>query len=61
MKYDSPINIMVFRTTPISEAVFLSNLNKAMVETMSPEVTTRRDNPIASNMSISMKITELMV
>ncbi len=51
----------MFKAIPISAAVFISDLNKAIIEAMVPEIYIRGDSAAVSNISLSTAIIELTV
>jgi len=61
LKYNCIINREIFKDVPITDVIFIADLNKAIIETNAPKVYIIGDRAAVSNISLSTAIIELTV
>lgn len=61
LKYNCIINREIFKDVPITDVIFIADLNKAIIETNAPKVYIIGERAAVSNISLSTAIIELTV
>jgi len=60
LKHNRTINKAMFKASAINGAIFIADLNKAIIETMAPKIYITGANPTVSSISLSTAIIELI-
>ena len=60
LKHNRTINRAMFKASAVNGAIFIADLNKAIIETMAPKIYITGANPTVSSISLSAAIIELI-